>query len=132
LRVIASVGEMQSLSNGARSDGRRISLVPTMGALHEGHINLISEAKKMGDVLVVTIFVNPTQFGPHEDFTKYPRDLEGDLRKIEGLGVDFVFAPTPEEMYPEGFQTYRNISADAFVQDTLEAWRLLFLNYLIL
>src|SRR5579875_22363 len=97
---------MQSLSDGARSDGRRISLVPTMGALHEGHINLISEARKMGDVLVVTIFVNPTQFGPHEDFTKYPRDLEGDLRKIEGLGVDFVFAPTPEEMYPEGFQTY--------------------------
>ncbi|MGE5443596.1 MAG: pantoate--beta-alanine ligase [Ignavibacteriales bacterium] len=106
MRVIASAREMQSLANGARRDGRRISLVPTMGALHEGHINLISEARKMGNVLVVTIFVNPTQFGPNEDFTKYPRDLEGDLRKIESLGVDFVFAPTPEDMYPEGFQTY--------------------------
>jgi pantoate--beta-alanine ligase len=106
LRVITSAREMQSLANGARRDGMRISLVPTMGALHEGHINLISEARKIGDILVVSIFVNPAQFGPNEDFTRYPRDLEGDLRKIEGLGVDFVFAPTPEEMYPEGFQTY--------------------------
>ena len=97
---------MQSLANGARRDGWEISLVPTMGAFHEGHLNLISEARKMGDVLVVSIFVNPTQFGPNEDFTKYPRDFEGDSRKIENLGVDIVFAPTPEEMYPEGFQTY--------------------------
>lgn len=106
MRIIDSAREMQSLANGARRDKKRISFIPTMGALHEGHINLISEARKMGGVLIVSIFVNPTQFGPNEDFTEYPRDLEGDLRKIEGLGVDFVFAPDLEEMYPKGFQTY--------------------------
>jgi len=100
------MGEMQSLVNGVIKTGKKISLVPTMGALHEGHINLMNEGRKRGDVLIVSIFVNPTQFGPNEDFTKYPRDLEADLRKIETLGVDIVFAPTLEEIYPEGFQTY--------------------------
>jgi pantoate--beta-alanine ligase len=106
VRVISSVREMQSVVNGAIRNGKRISLVPTMGAFHEGHINLINEGRKRGDVLVVSIFVNPTQFGPGEDFTKYPRDLEADLRKIGDLGLDIIFAPTLEEMYPEGFQTY--------------------------
>ncbi len=106
MRIISSAREMQSLVNGLIRNGNRISLVPTMGALHEGHMNLIDEGRRRGDVLVVSIFVNPAQFGPNEDFTKYPRDLEGDLRKIENLGADIVFAPTLEEMYPEGFQTY--------------------------
>ena len=106
VRIISSMGEMQSLVNGVIKTGKKISLVPTMGALHEGHINLMNEGRKRGDVLIVSIFVNPTQFGPNEDFTKYPRDLEADLRKIETLGVDIVFAPTLEEIYPEGFQTY--------------------------
>jgi len=106
VRIISSMGEMQSLVNGVIKTGKIISLVPTMGALHEGHINLMNEGRKRGDVLIVSIFVNPTQFGPNEDFTKYPRDLEADLRKIETLGVDIVFAPTLEEIYPEGFQTY--------------------------
>ncbi|HZX14533.1 MAG TPA: pantoate--beta-alanine ligase [Thermodesulfobacteriota bacterium] len=106
MRIISSMGEMQSLVNGVIKTGKIISLVPTMGALHEGHINLMNEGRKRGDVLIVSIFVNPTQFGPNEDFTKYPRDLEADLRKIETLGVDIVFAPTLEEIYPEGFQTY--------------------------
>ncbi len=106
MRIISSVREMQSLVNGEIRTGKRISLVPTMGALHEGHINLISEGRNRGDVLIVSIFVNPTQFGPNEDFTNYPRDLEGDLRKIENLGVDIIFAPTQEEIYPVEFQTY--------------------------
>jgi len=97
---------MQSLVNKVIKNGMSITLVPTMGALHEGHMNLINEARKRGDVLVVSIFVNPTQFGPNEDFTNYPRDLEGDLRKIENLGVDIIFAPTQEEIYPVEFQTY--------------------------
>jgi pantoate--beta-alanine ligase len=106
VRIISSIREMQGLVNGVIRTGKRISLVPTMGALHEGHINLINEGRNRGDVLVVSIFVNPTQFGLSEDFTKYPRDLEGDLSTIEDLGVDIVFAPNLEEIYPEGFQTY--------------------------
>jgi len=106
VRIISSIREMQSLVNKVIKNGMSITLVPTMGALHEGHMNLINEARKRGDVLVVSIFVNPTQFGPNEDFTNYPRDLEGDLRKIENLGVDIIFAPTQEEIYPVEFQTY--------------------------
>ena len=106
MRIISSIREMQSLVNKVIKNGMSITLVPTMGALHEGHMNLINEARKRGDVLVVSIFVNPTQFGPNEDFTNYPRDLEGDLRKIENLGVDIIFAPTQEEIYPVEFQTY--------------------------
>lgn len=97
---------MQGLANELRKADRSISLVPTMGALHKGHLSLIAEGRKRSDVLVVSIFVNPTQFGPDEDLNKYPKDLEGDLEKIQELGVDVVFAPTLEEIYPEGFQTY--------------------------
>ncbi len=110
MRIISSVREIQNLANGERGNGKKISLVPTMGALHQGHLNLISEGRKRGDVLVVSIFVNPTQFGPSEDFTRYPRDLDGDLRKMESLGVDIVFAPTLEEIYPNGFQTYVEVT----------------------
>ena len=85
---------MQGLANELRKADRSISLVPTMGALHKGHLSLIAEGRKRSDVLVVSIFVNPTQFGPDEDLNKYPKDLEGDLEKIQELGVDVVFAPT--------------------------------------
>ncbi|HSE83466.1 MAG TPA: pantoate--beta-alanine ligase [Thermodesulfobacteriota bacterium] len=106
MQTVNSVKEMQSLANGLRKAGKSISLVPTMGALHKGHLSLIAEGRKKSDILVVSIFVNPTQFGPNEDLNKYPKDLEGDLKKIQDLGVDVVFAPALEEIYPDGFQTY--------------------------
>lgn len=106
ITVIESAAEMKAYSNALRKAGKSIALVPTMGALHEGHLSLMREARKRADVLVVSIFVNPAQFGPGEDYEKYARDREGDLEKMEGIGVDSVFMPGPEEIYPPGFQTY--------------------------
>jgi pantoate--beta-alanine ligase len=88
-----------------RAAGRTIAFVPTMGYLHEGHLALMREAKKLGDRLVVSIFVNPTQFGPAEDFNAYPRDLVRDLAMAESVGVDMVFTPSATDMYPEGADT---------------------------
>ncbi|HEY8932411.1 MAG TPA: pantoate--beta-alanine ligase [Rariglobus sp.] len=106
MQTITSVSEMQSLAGQLRTQGKRIGLVPTMGALHEGHLSLVKIAKERGDVVVLTIFVNPTQFGPSEDFSKYPRPLEADLAACEAAGVDYVFNPSPEEVYPKGYSTY--------------------------
>src|SRR3954464_12345663 len=86
----------------ARRDLQAVALVPTMGALHAGHISLIEEAKKRAPHVAVSIFVNPTQFGPREDFTKYPRPLEADLAMCQSAGVELVFNPPPEQMYPQG------------------------------
>jgi len=105
VEIIESVREMQERADSLRSAGRTIALVPTMGFLHEGHLELMRVGKRLADVLVVSIFVNPTQFGPSEDFQEYPRDTEGDLRKAREVGVDIVFMPPVEEIYPEGFQT---------------------------
>lgn len=106
LKTINSVAEMQAFSNSVRKDDRTIALVPTMGALHEGHLSLMRAAREMWDVLIASVFVNPTQFGPNEDYKAYVRDTEGDMRKMEASGVDVAFLPHAEEIYPPGFETY--------------------------
>jgi pantoate--beta-alanine ligase len=106
MEIIEKVKDMQAYSQDLRVEGKVITFVPTMGYLHEGHLSLMREGRKRGDVLVVSVFVNPTQFGPGEDFKKYPRELERDNKLMEGVGVDVVFNPGAEEVYPEGYQTY--------------------------
>jgi pantoate--beta-alanine ligase len=99
MKTITSVAEMQAAARRARGEGVRIGFVPTMGALHQGHLSLVRRARELSDICVVSIFVNPTQFGPGEDFDRYARDLEGDTRKCVAEGVDILFAPSGEEMY---------------------------------
>jgi len=106
MQIIRSVPEMQALAEALRAQGQLIGLVPTMGALHQGHLTLIRTAAGRADAVVVTIFVNPTQFAPNEDFNKYPRELEADVAKCEAAGADYVFAPPNEEIYPKGYSTY--------------------------
>ncbi len=101
METINSVREMQALAESLRKQGRTIGFVPTMGFLHEGHLSLMRRARRECDVVVVSIFVNPTQFGPSEDFDRYPRDEEGDRRKCLSADVDILFMPTVSEMYPE-------------------------------
>jgi pantoate--beta-alanine ligase len=103
--VIRSVHGLREQVVTWRREGLSVGLVPTMGALHAGHKALVKAAKEQSDRVVVTLFVNPTQFGPSEDFSAYPRDEAADLRKLEALAVDTLFAPSADEMYPEGFET---------------------------
>ena len=105
MKLIQDVQEMQQTVLGLKRQGKRIAFVPTMGFLHEGHASLMREGRTRGDVLVLSIFVNPTQFGINEDLASYPRNLEGDCTLAESCGVDVVFAPTAAGMYPPGFQT---------------------------
>jgi pantoate--beta-alanine ligase len=105
----------------ARAEGRSIGLVPTMGALHEGHLSLVRGAVEGCDFVVVSIFVNPTQFGPDEDLDSYPRDLEGDAAKVEELGADLVFAPSPNEMYAPNACT--TVSVDVLTEGLCGAHR---------
>jgi len=105
MRTAGSPAEMAALADEARRDGKTVAFVPTMGALHDGHSSLLAEARRRGDVSVLSIFVNPTQFGPKEDLSRYPRTLELDTARAEAAGVDIVYAPTADAMYPPGFQT---------------------------
>jgi len=109
LQVIESVKAMQSHCERLRLAGKKISFVPTMGYFHEGHLSLMKEARRTADHVVVSIYVNPTQFGPKEDFSKYPRDFDRDAAMAKSVGVDVIFFPPNSEMYPEGYQTYVNV-----------------------
>jgi len=105
MEIIEIVEQMQKKSEALRLGGHTLALVPTMGFFHEGHLELMRVGKKLADKLIISIFVNPTQFGPTEDFGEYPRDTERDLARARKVGVDIVFFPSVNEMYPEGFQT---------------------------
>lgn len=109
LEVVRSISDMKEISKKLRQEGKVIGFVPTMGYLHEGHLSLIRESKRRCDITVVSIFVNPTQFGPSEDYERYPRDLERDIALSSSEGVDYLFVPEVGEMYPEGFCTYVEI-----------------------
>jgi pantoate--beta-alanine ligase len=107
--IITDIGTMQERCAAARAEGRCIAFVPTMGYLHEGHLSLLREGRKRGDLLVLSIFVNPTQFGQGEDFESYPRDLTSDAEKARSEGTDLLFAPEARAMYPRGYATYVNV-----------------------
>ena len=106
MNVFTTIEAMRSASRAAKTAGKRVGFVPTMGALHEGHLSLVRSAKAQCDVVAASIFVNPTQFGPNEDFSKYPRAFERDRELFAKEGVELLFAPAVEEMYPAGAVTY--------------------------
>jgi pantoate--beta-alanine ligase len=110
MRVLEKISEMRDVSRAGNRVGRRLGLVPTMGALHEGHLSLVRAAQAICDVVTVSIFVNPTQFGPQEDFSRYPRSFERDCRLLEAENVDAVFAPSVEEIYPQGSITWIEVA----------------------
>jgi pantoate--beta-alanine ligase len=105
MKTIAEIAMLRQALGPARREGKSIGLVPTMGAFHEGHLTLMRRARAENDVVVVTLFVNPTQFNDHEDFEKYPRDMARDTTVADAEGVDYLFTPAPEEVYPKGFDT---------------------------
>ena len=106
MKIIKSVKEMQALSESLRNQGKIVTFVPTMGYFHEGHLDLMREGRKRGDCVVISIYVNPTQFGPNEDFEQYPRDFERDRAMAERVGVDVIYYPSNQEIYPPNYQTY--------------------------
>jgi pantoate--beta-alanine ligase len=114
---VTTVDLLRPAVGAARAGGKSVGLVPTMGALHAGHTSLLDLARRETDFVVCTIFVNPTQFGPHEDLSRYPRPFEKDLELCARHGVDLVFAPTPDVMYPAGFSAYVEVTG---IQDVLE------------
>jgi pantoate--beta-alanine ligase len=109
VETIRTIAWMQEAARKVRVEGRIAGLVPTMGAIHEGHLSLVRRAQRDCSPVVVSVFVNPAQFGPKEDFTKYPRTLEADTAKLAAAGADILFAPEPADVYPAGYRTYINV-----------------------
>jgi pantoate--beta-alanine ligase len=116
MKIIKKISEIRSVVSGIRSKGKSIGFVPTMGFLHEGHLSLVRESLQKADVTVVSIFVNPAQFGPKEDLKEYPRDLDWDSEVLEEAGVDYLFVPEIDEIYPQGYKTYIEVTG---LQDKL-------------
>ena len=109
MKLLRTPAELIKWSENIHRKGLTIGLVPTMGYLHEGHLSLIKRARKENDIVVLSIFVNPIQFGPQEDFEKYPRDFKRDEKMAKGAGADIVFYPSRKDMYPEGYKTYLEV-----------------------
>ena len=112
MKILRTVKEIQAYAKAMKAAGKTIGLVPTMGALHEGHLTLMRAAREKCDFVIASVFVNPTQFGPNEDFDAYPRRFDEDCEKLAMVPVDAVFHPEPAEMYPEGYCTYVNVEGD--------------------
>jgi pantoate--beta-alanine ligase len=121
MEIIKHIADMQRWSDARRLEGKKIAFVPTMGFLHEGHLSLVRAGKKRGDVVIVSIFVNPIQFNQQSDFSTYPRNLEQDQRMLEEVGTDALFYPEASEMYPHGFQT--TVEVDKVSQPLCGAFR---------
>ena len=112
MKILRTVKEIQEYTREIKKAGKTIGLVPTMGALHEGHLTLMRAARQAADVVIASVFVNPVQFGPNEDYDAYPRQFEADCAKLETVPVDAVFHPEPSEMYQAGYSTYVNVEGD--------------------
>lgn len=112
MKILRTIREIQDFSKQAKEVGKTIGLVPTMGALHEGHLALMRRAREKCEVVIASVFVNPTQFGPNEDYDAYPRVFKQDCEKLESVGIDAVFHPEPSEMYPVGYATFVNVEGD--------------------
>ena len=112
MKVLRTIKEIKEYAKTQKQAGKIIGLVPTMGALHEGHLTLMRAAREKCDIVIASVFVNPVQFGPNEDYDAYPRRFEEDCKKLESVPVDAVFHPEPAEMYPDGYATYVNVEGE--------------------